>query len=366
MHRRALLAAVVLATGTAHAQAVLGPAEDATVAPVGAARFKFANSWQHFTGSASDSAYEAIGYSQLRYTTLWMELGVMRGISATLIAPEVGNLITTSWYSHQGDTLRLDSVVNRSHNGLGDLEIGAKWAFLRGPGEAERIALPGGVRVRSAVSAYYRFATGTPPTPDDLFGVATGSGRTAITAAWQGDLMIGRAFWITAAAHYQWPSTITRDVMVRGDSVTPLGTVTATQSAGNVWSFEATPRVVLGRYFALGAQYSYLRREASHFTGTRDTTIGGNPVTLDASSLDSLSQGTGQFLSGTFTYSTVAAYLQGKAGFPIEISYQYAGTLSATGVIPRQLATNTVTIRLWARLFGADFTKGMAVPPSAR
>ena len=353
--RRVLLAVLCFAASAARAQAVLGPTEDATVAPVGAARFRFATSWQHYNYGASDSANEVLSYSQLRFTTLSMELGLMRGLSATFVVPEAGNLTTNSWYSHHGDTLRLDSVVQYSHNGIGDLELGAKFAWLKGPGEQERIALPGGIHVRSSLSASYRFTTGTPPSPTDQFGTATGSGRTAISAASQTDIMIGHVFWLTAAGRYLWPATVTRDVQVYGDSLTPLGIVSATQSKGNVWSVEATPRVVLGRYFSLGAQYLYLRREASSFVGTRDTTIGGDPVTLDASSLDSLSAGTGQFLAGTFTYSTVAAYLQGKAGFPIEISYQYTGTLSATGSIPKQSATNTVTFRVWARMFGSAF-----------
>src|SRR5262249_17011675 len=155
--------------------------------------------------------------------------------------------------------------------------------------EQQRIALPAGLRVRSSVSAFYRFATGTPPAPADYFGVATGSGRTAITAASQTDLMFGHVFWLSAVARYMAPGAVSRQVQIfpGGDPRRPaLGLVDAHQTGGNEWTLSANPKVSLGRYFGIGAQYTYRRREQSHFTGSRDTVIAGDTLTLDASTLD--------------------------------------------------------------------------------
>jgi len=343
------------------AQAVLAPTEDATIAPAGALRFRLDNSWQHYDGEFASDSTQVITYYQVRFTTLTAELGVSRHLALALIAPEAGTLVTSSWFTQQTVGYRLDSVVNDSHNGIGDLEAGAKFAWIAGPSETERIALPAGLHVRSSVSAFYRFTTGTPPAPADYFGVGTGSGRHALTAASQTDLMFGRVFWLSAVARYMWQGAVSRQVQIfPGNDVTQpsLGVVDAQQTGGNEWMLSANPKVSLGRYFGVGAQYTYRRRDASHFTGSRDTLIAGDSLTLDASTLDSASAGTAQYLSGSITYSTVAPYLQGKASFPIEISYQYVATLASTGSIPKQVAQNIVTFRLWFHLWGSSFKKG--------
>lgn len=355
---RALALAMLLLARIAPAQAVIGPTEDATVAPAGAARWRLENSWEHYDYQVNGATGYVLNYTQLRLTTFGLEVGILRGLSAVLVVPESGNNFTNTWYGQHTDTLRIDSVVRYSHNGVGDLEFGAKFAWLPGPGEQDRIALSPGLHVRSALSGSYRLATGVPPDPTDAFGVATGSGRTALSAASQTDVMFGHGFWLTAVGRYLWPGAVTRLVQVRppGDPLSQeYGTLEATQSGGNTWWLQATPRYVFGRYFSVGAQYTYEHRAASSFVGTKDTVIGTDTVHVDASTLDSLTTGTAQYLSGSVTYSTVAAYLQGKAGFPIEISYQYTATLAVTGSFPKQASTNSVVFRVWTRLWGADF-----------
>jgi len=366
MSPKAWPAMLLLLASPLRAQAVLGPADDATIAPPGATRLRIETSWQHYGLTNVDSASRVESYAQVRFTTFTAEFGVAKRLSVGFIAPEAGTLVTSSKFTPAIPKDQLDTIVTTSHNGIGDIEVGGKFAWLAGPGEAERIALGPGLHVRAAVSAFYRFTTGTPPDPLDYFGVATGSGRTALTLSSQNDLLFGRVFWLTALARYQWPGSVTRDVQLfaGGDPLgQSYGTVRATQTGGNEWLLQATPRVTLGRYFAIGAQYTYRHRDASSFAGTRDTIIGSDTVHLDASVLDSLSGGTAQYLGGTATYSTVAAYLQGKASFPIEISYTYAGTLTADGSLPKQAATNTVTIRLWLHMWGAAFKKGIAKTP---
>ena len=357
---RALLPVLLLVARAAAAQAVLGPAEDATVAPVGVMRLGIANAWLRYDRSITTTDSSAVAYAQVRYTPVSAEFGVLPHLSATLIAPGSGTLASTEWSSFDGASWRVDSVVKTSHNGLGDVELGAKYAWLAGPGERERIALPNGVRVRSALSAFYRFATGEPDDPTVPFDVGTGRARAAITVGSQTDVMFGRAFWLSAVGHYAWPQPVTRPVQVRPPGL-PLSAayplIDATESGGNSYTLEATPRFGLGRYFSLSLQYKYYHQDASAFVGSKDTTLGGVPVTIDASTLDAASAGTASYLSGSITYSTVAAYLQGKNGLPVEVSFTRSGTLSASGSVPRDAVANIVTIRFWARLWSSTWKR---------
>jgi hypothetical protein len=337
---------LLLASREGRGQAVLGPTEDATVAPAGAMRFRIGNSWTSYYQTLGGPDTVASTYNQVRLTNISAEFGITSRLSATFVMPEAGTLATTEWSSLNAGTLRVDSIVKSSHNGIGDLEIAAKYSWLAGPSELERIALPDGLHLRSSLSASYRFATGIAPDPNDQFGVATGSGRTAVTAASQTDIMFGHIFWISAVARYVWPGAVTRDLRVYGPINTGYTLNEINETGGNLYELQATPRVVLGRYFSIGGQYIYAHRDASTYTAT-------GPDTLNVAALGAKTAGTVQYLSGSVTYSTVAAYIQGKNGLPVEISYTHTGTLSSSGDVPPGAATDVVTIRLWARLWGS-------------
>ena len=345
------LAAAGAATAAA-AQTSLGPSEDATVAPPGVVRARLGNAWATYYENLEQGSIAAHGYVQVRYTTLSAELGVLPGLSLTFVAPEAGTLAATEWTSNYG--FQVDSFVNTSHNGIGDIEVGAKFAWLRGPGEFERLALTG-AHVRSSLSGSWRFPTGTGEYPEVPFDVGTGSLRAAATVASQTDLMIGRVFWITAAGRYIMPQAATVPVLVHPPGL-PLsniyGVMDAQVSGGNSYVLEATPRAALGPYFMIGGQYQYLNRAASSYVGTKTDTIAGVPVVVDASTLNAGTAATAQTLSAFVTFSTVASYLERASGFPVEVSYQHIWTVSATGAAPPAEITDVVTIRLWARLWG--------------
>jgi hypothetical protein len=344
--------AISVAVPSLAAQASLGPSEDATVAPPGVVRARIGNSWNSYYENLDQPPQSANGYVQVRYTTLSAEFGIAPRLSLIAIAPEAGTLAATEWRSNFGFTV--DSFVNTSHNGIGDFEVGAKVQWLRGPGEYERLNLTG-VHVRSSLSGSWRFATGTGDYPEVPFDVGTGSLRPAYTLGSQTDLMIGHIFWITAAGRYIAPQTATVPVLVHPPGL-PLsniyGVMDAQVSGGNSYVLEATPRAVLGPYFMVGFQYQYLNKAANSYVGMKTDTIAGNPVIVDASTLNAGTAATAQTLSGMITYSTVASYLERGAGFPIEVSYQHVWTVSATGATPPDAITDVVTIRFWARLWG--------------
>jgi hypothetical protein len=350
--RIVLSLAAPAAAMSAGAQASLGPAEDATVAPPGVLRARIGNSWTSYYENIYQGGDAANGYIQVRYTTFSVEFGVLPGLSLTYVAPEAGNTSATRWTSSYGFVT--DSFVKNSHNGIGDMEVGAKFAWLRGPGEYDRLALTG-VHLRSSLSGSWRFPTGTGDDPEVPFDVGTGSQRPAATVASQTDLMIGKVFWISAVGRYIMPQPATVPVLVHPPGL-PLsniyGVMDAQVSGGNSYVLEATPRAVLGPYFMIGGQYQYVNRAQNSYVGTKTDTIAGVPVVVDASTLNAGTAATLQTASAMITFSTVAMYLEKASGFPIEVSYQHTWTVAATGATPPASITDVVTIRLWARLWG--------------
>ena len=123
---------------------------------------------------------------------------------------------------------------------------------------------------------------------------------------------------------------------------------------------EATPRLVLGKYFLVGAQYLYRREFADRYSGTglaADTLgnlltdAGGNPITLNASALDVGTAQREQRLTFGFVYSTVAPHAARKARYPFEVSYQHSLSLSARGLpkISQDAIRLRAYVRLWAK-----------------
>ena len=103
-----------------------------------------------------------------------------------------------------------------------------------------------------------------------------------------------------------------------------------------------------------------MHRNASTFNGSETVIIGPDTVLVDAATLGPGTAGTAQYWSASFTYSSIAAYLQGKTSMPIEISFTHTGTISATGALPPNMVTNAVTFRVWARLWGQSWKHGLA------
>jgi hypothetical protein len=112
---------------------------------------------------------------------------------------------------------------------------------------------------------------------------------------------------------------------------------------------------VLTEYFALSAQYYYRNKGQDRYTGTftvDSATTGYGPVTLDASTLDRETEAREHRVGGGVSFSTLAAFDQGRSRLPVEITYFHFQTVGGSGGNVPKLFGDQLQVRVYFRLFG--------------
>ena len=287
---------------SAHAQEVLGYGEDATAAPAGAIRLRLSNDWHRDRriGTGSDTTYDID--EQYRASTIGLELGVLKRFTVGVSVPWVTTkalAFVSSPHTHivVKDTVRttvtenvLDTLVESSRNGWGNIEAFGKIVWLGEPGQQGRLGPRDGVHVRSAVVGGVLFGTGILSNAGDPFNIGTSDRARALIAESATDLTVGKHFFGSLVARYEKPMSDNVLVGVHAGSnpfANDLVTFVAQRKLGAKYQIEFTPRYQLGRFFALGAQYRYRHGAGDAYTGqgTATDTL-GNTITANASSLD--------------------------------------------------------------------------------
>ncbi len=292
----------MLAFGTrAGAQSVLGYGEDATAAPSGAIRLRLSNDWHRSRsfGGANDTTFDSD--RQFRASTVGLELGLLKRFSIGVSAPWVSTKSLTFVSSqHTVQTTSHDSVVfvqkqvldtllDTSHNGWGNIEALAKVVWLGEPGQQARLEPRDGVHIRSALSAGALLGTGIQIDPSDPFAIGTSDRARALVAISATDVTVGKHFFGSIVARYEKARAdfVTVAVRPQGDPFENDAAIfSAARQLGTKYELEVTPRYQFGRYFAAGLQYRYHHGAQDQFTGQTSATVNGEPVTVDASSLD--------------------------------------------------------------------------------
>jgi hypothetical protein len=371
-HARPILFALSLAAfaalaSLAGAQTVVGYGEDATAAPAGALRLRISNEWRrsHAFGSANDSNYET--ETQLRPTTLTLEMGVLKRLTLGLSAPWVTTKALTFISSPHAQGEVLDTLRDRSHNGWGNIEAWGKLVWLGAPGQEDRLRPTTGVHVRSAILAGALLGTGTLDDPADPFDAGTSDRARAFIAHSATDLTIGRHFFGSVVGRYEKPLSDQILVAVRPADqpfTTNVIPFVAERKLGTRYELEVTPRVQLGKSLSLGLQYRYLHNMQDSYTGSFTTTQDGGEVTLDASTLDAGTEITEQRAGFGVVYSAVDAYAHGHSRLPVEITFEHSKAVSISGGRPKDSRT-TISLRIFRRLWGSEFRARDSTPKAA-
>jgi hypothetical protein len=257
-------------------------------------------------------------------------------------------------------SLRIDLGAIRTVDRLwiGDLELGARLAFLNTLSSSERRA-PRGFNVRSTLGALLRLGTGHAPAPDTLFAVPTGDGQTDVEMRSRTDVIFGRRLWANLDARYGWQLPDRRTLRIRDaplDFLAPLYTRREVRrDLGDYFELGVTPRLVLSRYFAVGALYDFRRKYRDAYSGrfVVDTAVTGMaaPLTLDASTLGRDTGTEAHRVGVGFAFSTLAAYESGKVSWPFEVSYQHLETVAGRGGYLPKSSEDRVSVRVQTRLF---------------
>jgi hypothetical protein len=239
----------------------------------------------------------------------------------------------------------LDSIRTTERVGIGDVELRVGFLVLD---RMQPDSLPlSGLRYRLAVGGSYRLATSTPDSARNLLDIGTGEGGGAeIRSAL--DVVSGRV-GATVAARYARSFARTVELPLIGfpEAGYPypvFGEVSRT--GGDVLGIDLSPRVFLGEWMAFEAQYGLERTGAPTFTGDA------------ASECSACAALAGSVLPAARTvhrvgvglrYSTIDAYLRGRARYPIEVSYRHLETISGDAGAPK-IFRDQIQLRLYYRI----------------
>ncbi len=362
------VAAIASLAATARAQSVLGYGEDATAAPVGAIRIRLSNEWDRSraindlraTSGEIDTSYDSD--RQLRASTIGLEVGVLKRFSVGVTVPWVTTKALTflsSRHVHDSTTaLILDTLLETSHNGWGNVEVLGRLVWLGEPGRQARLAPRDGIHVRSTIVGGGFLGTGIKVDPTDPFAIGTSDRARSLVLESATDLTVGTHFFGSFVGRYLKPMS-DNVVVALHPSANSFATdgvpLIAARELGTKYELEITPRYQFGRYFAVGMQYRYHHGAEDHYTGqTTGTDNGGNEVTLDAASLDAGTAITEQRLGFGVVYSAVDAYTHNRSRIPVEVTFQYSRVVSISNELPKESQV-TFSVRLFHRQWGTEF-----------
>ncbi|HUF28395.1 MAG TPA: hypothetical protein VMM18_15570 [Gemmatimonadaceae bacterium] len=250
-------------------------------------------------------------------------------------------------------------TVERS--GIGDIELGAKYllfdTMLRQG--VDRLTSPDGLHFRGAVGALFRFGTGEPDSPDHFADVGTGQGQNDLELRGFADIVYGRHLFTSLIGRYGWQFA---DRLTMRIPESPESALAAEwrrreveRDLGDFFELEANQRVVVNDYVSVTGHYMYRHKYGDRYTGTFEVpadVTGYAPVTLDASILNQQTEAIEHRLGGGLSFSTVAAFAQGRVRLPIEVTYFHFQTTRGWGGQVPKLRSDQIQVRVYFRLFG--------------
>jgi hypothetical protein len=240
----------------------------------------------------------------------------------------------------------LDSIHTTERIGVGDIEIGVRYALLD---HISRDSLkPPGFQYRLVLGGLYRMATSRPDSARDLLDIGTGEGGGV---EGRGTLeLIGGVAGLTLAARYAkyFPRTVELSLVgypIAGFPYPLFGQVSRT--AGNLFALGAAPRLYLNSWMSFEGDYEFERVGAPTFEPTVSAEQCSACVPPEGAILPSATS-VQRFGFGV-RYSTVLSYLRRRARYPIEVSYHHLETVSGDAGTPK-VFRDFIQLRLYYRL----------------
>jgi len=239
----------------------------------------------------------------------------------------------------------LDSIATTERLGVGDIEIGVRYALLD---HISRDSVgPPGFQYRLVLGGVYRMATSLTDSARNLLAIATGEGggvegRASLE-------LIGPVAGLTLATRYG--KSFARAVQlplvgytIAGFPYPAFGQVSRT--AGDLFTLAAAPRVYLNSWMSVEGDYAMEHVGAPTFVPPPGFECPGC-LPPEASVLPIAT--TVQQIGVGLRYSTVLSYLRHRARYPIEVSYRHLETLSGDAGTPK-LFRDMIQLRLYYRL----------------
>ena len=240
---------------------------------------------------------------------------------------------------------RLDSLQTTNKLVLGGVTLGAQ--FLVFDHFAADTIAPARVQTRLAVGGAFRYET-LPQDSARTLGTISPTEGSALELKSAMDVISGIVGG-TATVRYTKFFARTVNAPLAGDpeAFWPAPYFGATQrTAGAVIGLDLTPRLLLGDSFALDGHYGFERTDAP--TYDRAGASCANCTDLPAFAPNTAGRNA-QRVGVGLRYSTVDAYLRGRASTPIEVSLTHLQTISGSEGVAR-LQRDQVQVRLFFRV----------------
>jgi hypothetical protein len=249
------------------------------------------------------------------------------------------------------------TLTDVEHSHLGDVEVGGKLLLVDTYGHRLGRDVPPGPGARLAVAGVVRLPTAQRDSPDDFADIGTGDRTLDVEVRGMLDLFAGPALWASAVVRYalQRPDRLTARVVDRpGDPFPALfRRFEVERDLGDVLEVEVAPRLAPNDALAFSAAYRLRVKGADRYRGRFEAVgLDAVPITLDAATLG---RDTGQRehrLGLAVTYSTVRAYGERQARWPLDVALIHSRVLGGQGV-PDERAT-AIGIRVYRRLAGPN------------
>lgn len=248
---------------------------------------------------------------------------------------DVQNLITSEYGFR-----RVDSW---SREGIGDIELGAKYRFFLA--ESSAFAMTGGLRI----------PTGYADDADDLTDVAWSYGNYALLLRLHYDYKISN-LWskepsqlhqiVPAPGDVILNATFRYDYMLPDEQVKRVGDTPdqvftnnreeVSRKLGDIFNFEVSGKYQIDRHFSVSALYTYAFKLEDEISGN----MGFNYESLEADTDSSQ-----QIIVLRASYSTLADYRETKSGIPLLFSVAYRNRFAGEG--PRSGQANPILDTSW-------------------
>ncbi|HEU4630857.1 MAG TPA: hypothetical protein VFS08_13985 [Gemmatimonadaceae bacterium] len=264
------------------------------------------------------------------------------GAVAPLTLPDLQQLLAAPG-------LGLERLRNVSRYGIGDVEVGARFALRELPlpvADAPRPALAW----RATLGALVRLGTGRPDDPANLLDVGIGDGQHDVELSALADLFAGR-LGTSVVARYGMQLADERELRVpAGEEVVIPASATLTtvsRDLGDYVELELTPRYALTHFLGVAAHYRFRAKGADRYTSAGD---GADPAAL--ARLGAGTESREQILGGGLVLSTLAAVAAGEMRTPLEVWYRHTVTIAGRGTTAVHAQRDEVALRVYLDIFG--------------
>ena len=245
--------------------------------------------------------------------------------------------------------LQVEPIATRVRTTLGDIEVGA---LLQLVNTVRRDTLQRfGTGVRAAVGATVRLGTGRADNPDDFVDVPSGDGQNDVELRTQWEVRVGSRFALGFGGRYvlQLPD---KEIVRITPPHQPFAAYWRRQEVdrdlGDVIDAQVTPRIGLGSFFSLMGQYRVRRKAEDRHTGRFNVTDDlGDPVTLDAATLDAETEQREDRVSIGIGYSTLTSVARSRARIPLEIFLQYGESIRGSGGKTPKVSVGVMQVRVY-------------------